>query len=68
MTAQFTFAPAVMEKQMAAFYISVSTRKFEQLIAENRITPHRLDGKKVYRRDDLDALVADLPEWAGAAS
>lgn len=66
MNASFAFAPAVMEKQMAAFYISVSTRKFEQLLSEQRITPHRLDGKKVYRRDDLDAFVADLPEWEAA--
>lgn len=66
MTGHFAFAPAVMEKQMAAFYISVSPRKFDQLLAEKRITPHRLDGKKVYKRDDLDALVSGLPEWEAA--
>lgn len=63
MTALFAFAPAVMEKATAAYYISVSPRKFEQLLAEKRITPHRLDGKKVYKREDLDTLAASLPEW-----
>ncbi|KQY58905.1 hypothetical protein ASD11_04560 [Aeromicrobium sp. Root495] len=63
MSTHFAFAPAVMEKPMAAFYISVSTRKFEQMIAQGRITPYRLDGKKVYNRDELDELVAELPEW-----
>lgn len=67
MNGSFAFAPAVMEKSMAAFYISVSPRKFDQLVAEQRITPHRLDGKKVYRRDDLDLIVADLPEWKAAS-
>lgn len=67
MTGHFAFAPVVMEKQMAAFYISVSPRKFDQLLAEKRITPHRLDGKKVYLRNDLDELAAELPEWEVAS-
>lgn len=67
MSINFAFAPVVMEKSMAAFYISVSPRKFDQLVAEKRITPHRLDGKKVYKRDDLDGLVSDLPEWEVAS-
>jgi hypothetical protein len=67
MTGTFAFAPVVMEKSMAAFYISVSPRKFDQLLSEQRITPHRFDGKKVYKRDDLDALAAELPEWQVAS-
>lgn len=63
MPQHFAFAPVIMEKQMAAYYISVSPRKFDQMLAEKRITPHRLDGKKVFKRDDLDALVNTLPEW-----
>lgn len=63
----YTFAPVVMEKPMAAFYISVSARKFDQLVAEKRITAHRLDGKKVYKRDDLDAIADALPEWEVAS-
>ena len=60
------FVPVVMEKADAAFYISVKARKFDQLVSEGRITPHRFDGKKVYKRADLDALADSLPEWATA--
>ncbi|MFO6454479.1 MULTISPECIES: hypothetical protein [unclassified Aeromicrobium] len=52
-----------MEKPAAAHYIAVSPRKFDQLIEQKRVTPYRLDGKRVFKREDLDALVADLPEW-----
>lgn len=48
---------------MAAYYVSVSPRKFDQLITEKRITAYRLDGKKVFKRDELDMLVDRLPEW-----
>lgn len=48
---------------MAAFYISVSPRKLQQMAAAGRVTRYRLDGKKVYKRDELDLLVSALPEW-----
>ncbi|MFH7324803.1 hypothetical protein [Aeromicrobium sp. JJY06] len=57
------FAPALMEKPTAAHYIAVSPRKFDQLIEQKRVTPYRLDGKRVFKREELDALVANLPEW-----
>lgn len=63
MPPQFAFAPAVMEEPMAAFYISVSPRKLQQMAAAGRVTRYRLDGKKVYKRDELDLLVSALPEW-----
>lgn len=63
----FSFAPAAMNADMAAFYINVSKRKFDQLLAENRVTPYRLDGKRVFKRDELDALIEALPEWQAAS-
>lgn len=66
MSAHFTFPPALMDKVTAAYYINVSPRKFDELTGRGEITAHRLDGKKVYRRDDLDALAASLPEWVAA--
>lgn len=60
------FAPVVMEKSQAAFYLSVSSRKFDDLIAQGRVTPYRLDGKRVFKRDDLDEIARELPEWKSA--
>lgn len=57
------FAPALLEKSAAAFYISVKERKFDDFVSRGLLTPYRLDGKKVYRREDLDALADSLPEW-----
>jgi len=59
-----SFTPALFSREEAAYYLRMSTRKFNDLIQRGAVTPHRLDGMKVYRRSDLDELVASLPEWS----
>ena len=63
LSSHVTFAPALMDKHTAAWYIGISLRKLDQLQAENRITPKALDGKRLYSRDELDVYARSLPEW-----
>ncbi len=62
-----TFTPALFSREEAAYYLRMSTRKFNDLIQTKRVIPHRMDGMKVYRKADLDELVESLPEWEDAA-
>jgi hypothetical protein len=63
-SAHFTWAPGALDKQQACYYINVSPRKFDEITGRGDIVAKKLDGKKVYLRDELDSLLAGLPEWA----
>lgn len=57
------FAPGLMTQDQAAFYLGCSTRKLNQLQAQSRIVPKKLDGKRGFARADLDAFIESLPDW-----
>lgn len=61
------FAPGLLQRDEAAFYLNLSTRKFNDLIQRGDVVAVRLDGKKLYRRVDLDELIDGLPEWEATA-
>ena len=66
MTTHASFAPALMDKNTAAWYLNISLRKLDTLQAQGRITPLALDGKRQYNREELDAYARSLPEWKSA--
>jgi hypothetical protein len=56
------FAPALMTRELAAYYISCSLRELDRLREQKIITPLG-DGRRVmYRKSELDAYVDSLPE------
>lgn len=57
------FVRGLMSREEAAYYLRMSTRKFNDLIQRRDVVPIRLDGMKLYRRADLDEYIAGLPEW-----
>ena len=57
------FVRGLMARDEAAYYLRISTRKFNDLIQRRDVVPVRLDGSKLYRRVDLDDYIAGLPEW-----
>lgn len=60
------FPPALMTREIAAFYISASLRELDLLRETNEVTPVG-KGKRVrYRKDDLDAYIKNLPERASS--
>jgi hypothetical protein len=58
------FPPALMTREIAAFYISGSLRDVDDLRAQNIITPVGTSKRVKYRKTDLDAYVAQLVERA----
>lgn len=59
------FAPALMTREIAAAYLSISERALDKLRADGHITARKLgaDGvRPYYSRVDLDEYVAGLPE------
>ncbi len=55
----------LMSREEAAYYLRMSTRKFNELIQRRDVVAVRLDGMELYRRVDLDDYIAGLPEWVG---
>jgi hypothetical protein len=56
------FPPALMTRELAAFYISGSLRDIDDLRATGELIPVG-DTKRVkFRKDDLDRYIARLPE------
>ena len=56
------FAPALMTREIAAYYISGSLRDLDRLRETKEITPLG-EGRRVkYRKSDLDAYVAKVNE------
>lgn len=53
----------LLNREEAAYYLRMSTRKFNDLIQRRDVVPVRLDGLKLYRRSDLDDYICALPEW-----
>lgn len=62
------FPPALMTREIAAYYISGSLRDIDDLRATGEITPVGNTKRVKYRRADLDEWVARQPERAGAGS
>lgn len=60
------FAPALMTRELAAYYISASLRELDGLRETRDITPVG-EGKRVkYRKSDLDAYVERVKERAAS--
>lgn len=57
------FTPGLMGEAAAAFYLNVSTSKLNELQAQGRLIPKKLDGKRGFARTDLDEFIASLPDW-----
>jgi len=56
------FAPALMTRETAAYYIDGSLRDLDILRETKQITPVG-EGRRVkYRKSELDAYIATLPE------
>ena len=56
------FAPALMTRETAAYYIDGSLRDIDRLREQKKITPVG-EGRRVkYRKSELDAWIASLPE------
>lgn len=65
-TQRFEFAPKLMSKDIAAFYLSMSTRDIDRLRESGHITPVG-DSKRVkFLKEDLDAYAESLPERTSA--
>lgn len=65
MSTRLTYTPVLLTREEAAAYLGdISVRKLDELQAQSRIIPKALDGRRVYHRDDLDALAASLPDWS----
>ena len=59
------FPPALMTREIAAYYISGSVREIDRLRETKEITPLG-NGKRVkYRKTDLDRVIDSLPERRG---
>ena len=56
------FAPAVMPREVAAYYIGRSLRELDDLRAQGKITAHG-PGKRIYfKKEELDRWISELPE------
>ena len=56
------FAPALMSRETAAYYIDGSLRDLDALRETKQITPVG-EGRRVkYRKSELDEYIAGLPE------
>ncbi len=58
------FTPALFTRDTAAAYLARSVREIDELRHRGEITPYG-EGKRVFfKREDLDRIVANLPERA----
>lgn len=56
------FPPALMTREVAAYYISKSVRELDLLRETNQITAYG-DGKRVeFKKEELDEWIARRPE------
>jgi len=65
------FAPALMTRELAAFYISGSLRELDRLRELKEITPLGDSKRVMYRKSELDAYIdrmAERPATKGKAS
>lgn len=62
MSVALSFPPALMSRDQAAYYLSMSTRELDRLRQTGELIP-RSSGKNVrYTKAELDAYVDRLPE------
>lgn len=62
MVAVLSFPPALMSRDQAAYYLSMSTRELDRLRQTGELIP-RSSGKNVrYTKAELDAYIDRLPE------
>lgn len=55
-----TVEPALWGVHPSAAYIGISRAKLFRLVAEGRLKSVRLDGRRLFRKADLDAFIAGL--------
>lgn len=62
----YAYPPALMDRDQAAYYLSIGTSQFDELVAEGKIpkTTIRYGGHPKYKRSDLDAYIESL-EYVG---
>lgn len=61
-----TYPPALLRREDAAEYISVSARTLDALQARSELIPVDVAGQKRFRRSDLDAWAASRADWEDA--
>ncbi|MFJ4173428.1 helix-turn-helix domain-containing protein [Microbacterium sp. NPDC089696] len=56
------FAPALMTRELAAYYLSMSVRELDLLKNQGHLTAYG-EGKRIkFKRSDLDEYIEALPE------
>lgn len=63
MNIHVAFTPGLMGESAAAFYLDISTSKLNELQAQGRLIPKKLDGKRGFAKADLDQFIESLPDW-----
>lgn len=56
------FPPAVMTREVAAYYIGETLAGLDLLKRQNKITPMDTTKRVKYLKEDLDRYVASIPE------
>lgn len=55
--------PRLLKRPEAAAYAGVSVSKFDQMVSDGRMPqPKRIDTRKAWDKNALDAAIDDLPE------
>ena len=62
MSVRIEFAPALMTRETAAYYIDGSVRDIDELRALGHITPVGKQKRVKFRKDDIDAWIKTLKE------
>jgi excisionase family DNA binding protein len=61
----FGYPPRGLGRDEAARYLGISSRKFDELVADRRMPPPKqVDGRLVWDRMGLDAAFTELPTKA----
>lgn len=63
MAALLTYPPALLDREHAAAYLSVSPRTLDEWQSRSLLIPVDVDGMKRFRRSDLDEFAASRPDW-----
>ncbi|WP_066040870.1 hypothetical protein [Herbiconiux solani] len=56
------FAPRMMTREMAAYYLSISLRDLDVLREQKEITPKGRGRRVLYDKADLDRIADKMPE------
>lgn len=56
------YPPALMDREQAAYYLAISPRELDYLVAERKIprVVHRLNGHPKFKREDLERYIEEL--------